>query len=59
MSDLPPELRARLEQQIAAADHPREQIINVIYALQKQYGYFNDEAVREAAALLGMSSSGD
>jgi NADH-quinone oxidoreductase subunit E len=55
MSPLPDELRARLAQEIAAAEHPREQIINVMYALQKHYGYFSDEAVHQAAALMHMT----
>jgi NADH-quinone oxidoreductase subunit E len=55
MSNLPDELRARLAQEIAAAEHPREQIINVMYALQKHYGYFSDEAVHQAAALMHMT----
>jgi NADH-quinone oxidoreductase subunit E len=55
MSNLPPELRTALAQQIAAADHPREQVINIMYVLQKHYGYLNDEAVQEAAALLDMT----
>ena len=55
MSNLPPELLRDLEQQIAAAEHPQEQVINIMYALQSHYGYFSDEAVQEAAALLGMT----
>jgi NADH-quinone oxidoreductase subunit E len=55
MSNLPDELRVQLQQEIAAADHPREQVINIMYILQKHYGYLNDEAVHEAAALLGMT----
>jgi NADH-quinone oxidoreductase subunit E len=55
MSNLPDELRDRLTQKIALADHPREQIINVMYELQKHYGYFSDEAVHEAAALMQMT----
>ncbi|MFZ5451536.1 MAG: NADH-quinone oxidoreductase subunit NuoE [Thermodesulfobacteriota bacterium] len=52
---LPPEIRENIEKLIGAADHPREQVINVCYILQKHYGYFSDEAVREAAALLTMT----
>ena len=55
MSNLPDELQARLVQQITSADHPREQVINIMYALQKYYGFFSDEAVHEAAALLGLT----
>jgi len=52
---LPEENRQELARQITAAEHPREQAINIMYALQKHYGYFSDEAVHEAAALLGMT----
>lgn len=55
MSDLPMELRGRLEELITESEHPREQVIDVMYALQKHYGYFNDAAVHEAAALLNMT----
>lgn len=55
MSAMPPELHRSLEQQIAAVEHPREQVIDIMYALQKYYGYLSDEAVEEAAALLGMT----
>ena len=56
MSALPPELQQELEQEIAGSEHPREQVINVMYTLQKHYGYFTDEAVDQAAALLGLTS---
>jgi len=52
---LPQELRENLQRLIGAAEHPREQAINVFYLLQKHYGYFSDAAVREASALLGMT----
>jgi NADH-quinone oxidoreductase subunit E len=55
MSELPAELKESLEKLVSATDHPREQVVNVMYALQGHYGYFNDEAVQEAAALLGMT----
>jgi NADH-quinone oxidoreductase subunit E len=55
MPELPPELKESLGKLIAAAEHPREQVINVMYALQGHYGYFNDEAVAEAAELLGLT----
>lgn len=54
MSVLPPVLQENLQRQIAGSE-PREQVINVMYVLQKHYGYFSDEAVHEAAALLGMT----
>ena len=48
---IPPELREKLQAQIAAAEHPREQAINVMYAIQRHYGYLPDEGLMEAAAL--------
>jgi|UniRef100_A0A7C3V0D0 NADH-quinone oxidoreductase subunit E len=53
---LPDEVRQSLEKQIAAAEHPREQVINVMYLLQKHYGYLSDEAVQVAAELLGLTT---
>ncbi|WP_319405899.1 NADH-quinone oxidoreductase subunit NuoE [uncultured Desulfosarcina sp.] len=52
---LPETLRHNLQEQIARVDHPREMAIDVINALQDHYGYFSDEAVAQAADLLGMS----
>ena len=53
---LPQEIRENLQRLIAAADHPREQVINVFFILQKYYGYLSDDAVRDAAALLGLTA---
>ena len=55
MSDLPAEVREGLEKLLAAAEHPREQVINVMYALQRHFGYFSDEAVQAAAGFLEMT----
>lgn len=52
---IPAELRESLATEIAAALHPREQAINVMYVFQRHYGYFSDEALVEAAALLGLT----
>ena len=52
---LPPELRQELTEQIATAEHPREQAVNVMYAVQRHYGYLSDEGLEESAALLGMT----
>ena len=49
------ELLKELEQQIGTVDHPRELAVDVIFALQEQYGYLSDVALEEAAGLLGMS----
>ena len=53
---LPREIRETLQQQIAAVEHPRELAVDVMFALQRHYGYLSDAAVEETAALLGMSS---
>lgn len=53
---LPEDQKNRLEAQIAAADHPRELVVDVLFALQKHYGYVTDGAVAEAAGLLGMTA---
>jgi NADH-quinone oxidoreductase subunit E len=55
MSSLPLELKQDLEHLLSESDHPRELVINIMYALQKHYGYLSDEAVEEAAALLDMT----
>ncbi len=56
MTMLPETLENSLREQIARAAHPREMAIDVINALQDHYGYFSDEALDQAAALLGMST---
>ena len=52
---LPPELKETLEKQIAAAEFPRELAVDVMYALQKHFGYLSDEALGIAAEMLGMT----
>jgi NADH-quinone oxidoreductase subunit E len=52
---IPETLKTELQEQIARVDHPREMAIDVINALQDHYGYFSDEAVAQAADLLGMT----
>ena len=53
---LPKELRESLTQHIASVDHPRELVVDVMFAVQDHYGYLSDEAVDEVAELLDMSS---
>ncbi len=53
---LPEELHAQLQKKIAAAHRPRELAIDVMYAVQKHYGFLSDEGLLEAADLLGMTS---
>lgn len=55
MGMVPRDLRESLDAMIAAAEHPRELAIDVMFALQDHYGYLSDEAVAEAAELLGFS----
>ena len=52
---LPVEIKDQLQKQIAAVDHPRELVIDVLTAIQEHYGYLSDAAVEEAGALLGMT----
>jgi NADH-quinone oxidoreductase subunit E len=52
---IPNEIADALREKIEQTDHPRELAVDVMYALQKHYGYLSDEAVREGAALLGMA----
>jgi NADH-quinone oxidoreductase subunit E len=52
---LPETLKHELQEQIARVAHPREMAIDVINALQDHFGYFSDEAMAQAADLLGMS----
>jgi len=53
---LPDELKSELEQKIAHTDHPRELVVDVMFALQAHYGYLSDAAVTETAALVGMTT---
>jgi NADH-quinone oxidoreductase subunit E len=52
---LPDEIKDRLQEQIAAVDHSRELVIDILMAIQEHYGYLNDAAVEEAGALLGLT----
>ena len=52
---VPRDLRESLREMIAAAEHPRELAIDVMFALQDHYGYLSDEAVGEAAEILRLS----
>lgn len=49
------EIRQKIAQEIASCEHPREKAVDVMYVLQRHYGYMTDEAVHEAAQLLGMT----
>ena len=52
---IPIELKESLQEHIASIDHPRELMVDVMFALQDHYGYLSDEAVEEVAELLDMS----
>ena len=52
---LPEELKKSLIDKIASVEHPRELVVDVMFALQDHYGYLSDEALEEAAILLGMT----
>lgn len=53
---LPKELVADLHGMVARAEHAREAAIDVMYALQRHYGYLCDEAMGHAARVLGMTT---
>ncbi len=52
---IPQEMRDQLQAQVASAEHPREQAINVMYAVQKHYGYLTNEGLVEAAVILRLT----
>lgn len=52
---IPSELRRELERGVVEAEQPREQAVDVMYSLQKHYGYLSDDAVREAAEILDLT----
>ena len=52
---IPDRLRTSLQDRVAAAVTPREAAVDVMKELQSHYGWLTDEAVGEAAGLLGLS----
>ncbi|MGA7877518.1 MAG: NADH-quinone oxidoreductase subunit NuoE [Desulfoferrobacter sp.] len=52
---LPEEIREQFVKEIAQVENPREKAIDVMYAIQRNFGYMSDEAMIEAAELLSMS----
>ncbi len=52
---LPAELLEGLQKKIGSTEHPRELAVDVMLASQNHYGYLSDEALEEAARLLGMT----
>jgi NADH-quinone oxidoreductase subunit E len=52
---LPKELLEGLQKRIAEVDHPRELVVDIMFALQNHYGYLSDEALEEGARLLDLT----
>ena len=52
---LPEELKNALTEKIGKVDHPREMVVDVMFAVQEHYGYLTDEGVEETARLVAMS----
>ncbi len=48
-------LLEKIRGRVALSDHPRELAVDVMYAVQKKYGYMSDEALQEAGKTLGMT----
>jgi NADH-quinone oxidoreductase subunit E len=55
-SMIPETLRQELERRVAGAVTHREAAVDVMKELQRNYGWLTDEAVAEAASLLGLST---
>lgn len=53
---IPELLKQELQLRIAAAVTPREAAVDIMKELQRHYGWLTDEAVGEAAELLGLST---
>lgn len=53
---IPDSLKTEFQARIAHAITPREAAVDVMKALQAHYGWLTDEAVHEAAELLGLST---
>lgn len=52
---LPEALKTSLQEMISSAEHPKELVVDVMLAFQDHYGFLSDEALEEAAVLLGMT----
>ena len=53
---IPDRLKKELEQRVAHAVTNREAAVDVMKELQRHYGWLTDEAVQEAADILGLSA---
>ena len=52
---IPDDLKETLQRRIAATDHPREQVMDIVFILQDRFGYLSDPLLEEVAALVGMT----
>ena len=52
---LPEELNNSLKARVDAVEHPREMVVDVMFAVQEHYGHLTDEGVEETARLVDMS----
>ncbi len=52
---IPDKLREELEKRVAAAVHPREAAVALMKEMQRYYGWLSDEALAEAAEILGLT----
>ena len=52
---LPRELEDDLRAKVQAAEHVRELAVDVLFAVQGHHRYLSDEALADAAAILGMT----
>ena len=52
---LPEEIRETLVQKISSTEHPRELVVDVMFALQDHYGYLSDEALETTGRMLDMT----
>ena len=52
---LPDDLKYSLKAKVDAVDHPREMVVDVMFAIQEHYGHLTDEGVEETAQFVGMS----
>lgn len=53
---IPDTLKEELQERVDAAVHPREAAVAVMKEMQQHYGWLTDEALKEAAELLGLST---
>jgi len=49
------DLDAHLDALVRSAETPREKAVDVMFALQRRYGYLSDEALERGARILGLT----